>query len=189
MKPGNAIGFCLATTVLLTGFGCQQPDEKIAMDTTRPAELDYLDVWTGHWRVSTEVQLADGETPRTATFDDSYRWVCNRHALINEWTGKTPDGDEEGIGLWTWDPEKKRYRIWQVDSQGTMVTGTVARDANGKTWNFEGTAQNTITGKLRTFEATANMTSDNTIRYVGKSWHDAWKLNPRSEFTGTARRK
>jgi len=185
------LGACLLSLVVLATVGCQQPVKETAMTgpAERPIELDRLDMWTGHWHTASEMRLAGSEKVETFTSDDEWRWACDRRVLINEWTGKAGEENSEGIGLWTWDSLAGKYTIWQGESTGTIVTGTATYDADDNAWHLKGMVKDPNAGKTRVFKATATVTDANTIKFVGTSWHDAWKLKKRGDFSATMRRK
>ncbi len=184
------LSVCLLSLVGLLTLGCQQQTETTTMTLAeRPAELDRLNMWTGHWRTVSEMKPVDTDETKTATADDEWRWACDRRVLINEWTGQKGEENTKGIGLWTWDPFEKQYVIWQVDSTSMIVTGTATFDESDQTWEIEGTIKDPNTGKTRTFEANATMAGANTIEFIGTTWHSAWKLKKAGEFTSTMRRK
>jgi hypothetical protein len=170
----------------LTAAGCQQAQTEMKVE--RPAELDHLDMFVGDWEFTAEKHAADSDKVETATGTDSYRWACNRWVLVDEWEGTAEGEHFEGLMVWTWDPQWKKYRYWGFYPNGATDRGTATYDEEAKAWHFKGKSTNRLTGKTKVGEGTLKCEDEDTISIKACSW-GPWKLKKLAEAKGELRRK
>ena len=117
---------CLLVSALscLAGAGAQDT----AAD--RPAELRVLDKYIGTW----DVVAGSPEDP-AAQGTYTAKWVLDGRFVHTTGTLETADGsnDFKLISLMTYDPNAKKYRVWNFMSNGLTSEAEATWDANTQT--------------------------------------------------------
>lgn len=184
------IGLLTVFAPFLGGCGGPQQNMQEMKPPPRPAELDKLDRLLGRWEGTAEMKMPGVEEPMKSTGINRVEWACDKRVLMENLDLDLDDGSKmTGIGLWTWDPKRGRYRTWFFDSFGSVFQGWAKFANDSDTLNFKGQGTNPMTGKPTYGEGTLQFTTDNTMTWTWKEWDDPLKWGPATEMTGTSQKK
>jgi len=177
--------------VLAGLVGCQQKPVDLAemmKPPPRPPELDRLNLLVGRWENTFEMKMAGSEKPSTGKGTSTASWEADKWLLVERFD-VTMEGDKvSGLGLWTWDPRAKAYRVSWYDSAGNTTSGKATYDDKNRTWQWRAKGYIAKTGQTTTSEGTMRFVDDNTMEWSGTDW-DSWRLRKLMEGKGTSRRK
>jgi len=138
----------------------------------RPAELDRLNAWAGHWSSSGEM-IADGKTTKM-TGSSSVGWECNKHVLVERATD-----DMEGMGksyeiiLYSWDDDAKDYKVGFFNSMGEANMGHMKWDAAKNAFTMRGEGKDPMTKQPSLFEMEIRMPDTKTMEFTWTQWDSA----------------
>lgn len=171
--------------------GCEQKpmsmDEMMA-PPPRPAELDRLSRLVGTWKGTGTMTAAGSDETVQMTGSNTVSWACDKRVLLEKYSSKMGEREFEGIGVWTWDPRGKKYRVWWFDSFGAASEGTVEFDEGSDSFTFYGKSKNPQTGATMVGEGKVHFVSPDVIEWTHTEWN-AWKTKKLMEFKGTSRRQ
>lgn len=160
------------------------------MKPQRPAELDKLNMLAGKWEASGEAKMMGLDKPLTAKGTSQMAWDCDNWYLVEHSDYEMSElGKMKAIGIWTYDPKAKKYRIWWFDSMGATGRGTATFDEETKTWQMKAKGQSPY-GKTAG-RGTTKMLDNNTIEWSWEEW-PAWDLFGMMkvfDMKGTSKRK
>jgi len=102
---------CLGATV------CSAATEKamVAPAGSRPPEYSVLDKFVGTWNAQVEMVSADGKKSAQSS-RNTFAWALNGRFLKDD--GGQVGGSSSFLGLWTYDPQTKRYQSWYFQGPG-----------------------------------------------------------------------
>ena len=184
-------GMC--AVALAAVVGCQQgPPKGMSMDEMmkpppRPAELDRLGSLVGSWEGSGECKMAGQDKSITNKGSNTVTWDCDKRVLVERWEGEMGEGNKmHGIGVWTWDSEDKKYKIYWFDNFGGTGEGEATYNDATRTWTMNSESEGPM-GKT-VGKGTIKMVDNNTMDYTWEEWN-GWKTQKMMEMKGTSRRK
>lgn len=139
----------------------QPKDERLDQG---PPERQALESYLGNWETETVNKTAEW-TPKEVrtTGVATNEWVLGGGLMLQR--GKESSGVET-LQMRTYDPEQKKYRLWNFDSQGRLLEATGQWDQGSKTMTWKADLGNGITGV-------------NIVRFNGDTI--AWKLAAKNE--------
>lgn len=182
---------CLASLGLFALAGCAQNEMNMAdmKAPQRPAELDQLEPWLGHWEGTWECTMPGADKPIKGVGTNTVSWEADRWVMIERMTGDMGEmGKFSGIGIWTWDPESKAFRNWWYDSWGSSGHGMTTYDAATRTWTTKATGINPMTGEKTSGKGTMKMIGRDQLEWTYTEY-DALGLTKTMEMKGTSKRK
>ncbi|MFQ5589764.1 MAG: DUF1579 family protein [Phycisphaerae bacterium] len=185
---------CLRAVVLTLGVGaltgCMPKytiEQLKEMMPERPIELDKLAMFLGEWEGTSETTLCVLDEPLSGTGSRTMEWTLDKRYLVEHGDYDMGElGKMKGVGLWTYDPKAKKYRIWWFDSQGGTARGTATFCDETKTWKMKVKGRNPW-GKSKG-KGTVTFVDDDTIEWEWSEW-DGSGLFKTAETTGTSKRK
>lgn len=174
--------------------GCQQPRIDISemmKAPPRPAELARLDRFVGTWEGQAEMSAPGSDKVVTSNGVNTVSWEADGWVLVEhlEVEMGQEGGKMTGVGLWTWDPQARKYRTWWFDNYGAVNQGTASYDEGSDTWRMKGKAHYAGRGKTTAYEGTSRMIDDDTITWEYTEWASPWKLNKLMHIKGTSHRR
>jgi hypothetical protein len=183
---------CVATLLVVVLAGCQAPKadlDELMKPPPRPVELDQLEMLVGTWEGAGEMKVAGADEVMTSHGVETTAWEGDKWLLVSRFDYSLGEqGKAIGVGIWTWDPKAKKYRLWAFDNYGYCETGTATYDEDSRTWRLKTKSRNPGTGESYVGEGTLTMPDDDTQEWEFTYWDD-WKLNKCFEMAGTSRRK
>lgn len=157
----------------------------------RPAELDRLSAWVGHWTGTGDMVIytPEGEQKMTTTGTEHVTWACDRRFLQSTFSyGMGEMGEMTGVSMMTWCPDEKEYVSWYFDSFGGVGEAEMTYDAARGLWVMESEGKNPMTGRAVQGSGTVKMAKDNMSNewnYVEKDVGTGKKI---MEITGKSRK-
>lgn len=176
---------------LLALSGCAQSEMNMAdmRAPQRPAELDQLEPWLGHWEGTWECTMPGSDQPVKGVGTNTVSWEADRWVMIERMTGDMGEmGKFSGIGIWTWDPEGKCFRNWWYDSWGSSGHGKTTYDAATRTWTTTSSGTNPMTGEKTHGKGTMKMIGRDKLEWTFTEY-DGLGLTKMMEMKGTSTRK
>jgi hypothetical protein len=184
--------FALVVLIGLVG-GCTPTMDIEAikqMKPARPAEMERLAAFIGHWETSAETKMVclNQVLPTKGVTDNS--WEGDGWYLVERGEYEMGElGTVHEFGVWTWDSAAKTFRTMRFDSFGGTRTGTGTFDEKSRTW--------TVKARLRSpwgssvDRGTIKIVDDHTLEWTWREWPawDVLRLFPVAEFRGTSKRK
>ena len=176
--------------LLAAPLGCMPKmtvDQIKQMQPARPVELDRLDMLLGRWETEGQVKLSVLDEPLRTTGTNEAVWSLDRRMLIEHAElNMGALGKLTGMSIWTWDPSRKKYRMWWFDSFGETSEAMVTYNEATETWHMSGTGQkwgyNTRgRGTLRRIDA-------DTLEWTWQEW-DRLGLFKLADMKGLSRRQ
>lgn len=137
------------------------------------AEHKLLGKWLGHWSGTGELKATPMGPGGTMTWTEDCSWFGGTEfSVVCKSKGDGPMGSMKGLGIIGYDPGKKVYTHYGVDSTGWSGFAEGSRD--GDVWTFE----SDVTMEGNTFHSRfkMNMVSPNEMTFVwemsqdGKDW-------------------
>lgn len=185
-------GIAAIGLVALALFGCQAKPmdmDQAMKPPPRPAELDRLEKLVGVWVGDATMKMHGSPDFMTSHGVETVSWEADGWVLISRFKYSMGDEDKmSGMGIWTWDPKAKKYRMWHFDSLGGSGVGTMTYDEEDDTWYFEGQGHNPYKGEKTVGEGWSKFTDANTQEWHWTEW-GPWKLKKIMEGEGVSRRK
>lgn len=183
---------CLAV-VALPGCGDPAACDMQAQQgmSERPAELDRLNGWVGHWTGTGDMVMytPEGEKKMTTTGTEHVTWACDRRFLQSTFSyGMGDMGTMNGVSMMTWDPHEKEYDSWYFDSFGGVGEGEMKYDEARGLWVMESEGKDPMTGRPIKGAGTVKMAPDgmsNEWTYTEKDVASGRKV---MEIKGTSRK-
>lgn len=182
----------MSVIALLAAAGCQQgPPKGMSMEDMmkpppRAAELDRLESLVGNWEGTGECKMGGSNETIATRGSNTVRWDCEKRVLVEHWEGEMGEGNKmRGIGIWTWDPEVKKYRMWWFDNFGGTGEGLATYNDSTRTWTMQAKSKSPM-GKTAG-KGTVKMVDNNTMNYTWEEWN-SWKTQKMMEMNGTSKR-
>ena len=121
------------------------------------AEMKVLEGFVGTWKIKQATKTGDGREIKATGFTTT-RFVLGGRYL--EYVTRTNPGEQESLGMFTYDEARKEYRSWFFMSGGQHSEWSGTWDAKTKTLTRTATLQR---GNKAT--ATATFVNDDTIDF------------------------
>ncbi len=136
--------------------------------TTIPGKYhERLKYFVGEWESKGEVDIAGLHHTLSGSGTLTYAWDCDRWCLIERDAFDMDElGKMGGVGLWSYDTKRKKYRLSWVDSMGGTARGTAKYDDSSSTWNIKAKSRSpfgTITGR-----GTLTAVDNDTVEWTWK---------------------
>ncbi len=158
MKRGRIVSVFVLVGVFMTGtlFAQSAPQAKPG------PEVQKLGYFVGEWKFEGDSKQSPfgpagkfSGTDKCEWFDGGFQVVCHSEA-------SGPTGKSTGLSVFAYDPEKKQYTYYAIDSTGfnVLATGTVT----GDTWSYNWSG--TVSGKPAQIRATVQTTEGS---YTGRT--------------------
>jgi hypothetical protein len=185
-RCGVMLAICAA--VALVGCGPKMDMEKLKeMQPQRPAELDLLNMWVGHWVGEGEMEMKGMEEEVTMRGESSISWDCDNWVLTEKGKFSMADMDPmTGTGMWAYDSKAKKFRMCWMDSSGGASRATAKYDPETRTWKMKGHSH-TPCGKT-TGRGKSVFIDDDTIEWEWAEYTFLGLIKV-MEFEGTSRRQ
>jgi hypothetical protein len=165
-------------------------EETKQTQSGRPAELDKLSMFEGRWVGTGEAKIAGLEEVLPVKGTWQAGWECDGWYLVSREEVETGEsGTTKGLGIWTWDPARKKYRTWWFGSDGAGVAATTTHDEATATWILKfkshGPSGSTV-GR-----GCVKMVDDDTMEWSWVEWPawDVLRFFKAVELKGTYKRK
>jgi hypothetical protein len=192
MVKTTASTLCLATMMLATLVGCQQPKTDLSemmKPPERPAELDRLEMFVGTWKGVAEMSVPGSDEVMTSKGVETMGWDADKWLLVSHFEyGAEGESPTRGVAIWTWDPRAGKYRVWTFDNHGYCEEGSATYDEDTGIWRFKTKSRSQVTGREFSGEGKLKMADDSTMDWDWTVW-DGWKLRKLFEMKGTTRRQ
>jgi hypothetical protein len=148
------------------------------------AEHEVLGMWVGHWSGSGEMKPGPFGPGGPMQWTEDCSWFGgSKFHVVCKSKGTGPMGPTKGLGIMGYDPGKKVYTHYGIDSSGW--TGHSDGTRSGDTWTFRTTetmeGQTYHTRFTMTMETPTDMTFTWEMSEDGKTWT--------SVFEGTSEKK
>lgn len=127
---------CAGCWALLAGCESQQMNMDMMQPAPRAAELDRLDSFVGRWEESFECTMPGADQPMTGKGVTEMSWACDKRVLMSHMDGTMGADKFSGVGMWTWDPEDKKFRTFWADSMGEAADGCAWYDEQAQVWHM-----------------------------------------------------
>jgi hypothetical protein len=105
--------------------------------TTRPPELERLDVFVGRWITEGETVASAQAAAEQIVASDVYQWAPGGHFLMHPAYGRIGSVDVGGLEVIGYDPATGQYRTHFFDSQGNVLGETLT--CKDGVWTWHGT--------------------------------------------------
>ncbi len=124
--------------VLLTGCMPKMTIEDMKnLKPQRPPELDKLNAFVGRWSGTSQMEMAGIDEVITGSATSEVKWDGDGWFLVDKYQASMGDaGEMNAIGVWTYDPQSKKYRTFWADNTGGTGAGTIRHDEKTGTWKF-----------------------------------------------------
>ena len=143
-----------ALAVLAITAGMFTPHRAIA---DVPAEMKVLEGFVGTWKIEQVTKTSNGQEIKATGFTTT-RFILGGRYL--EYVTRTNPGEQESLGMFTYDEARKEYRSWFYTSGGQHSEWSGTWDSKTKTLTRTATLQR---GNKAT--ATATFVNDDTIDF------------------------
>lgn len=189
MNSRNVLFLATALGALALICGCQPPDMSAMQPPDRPTELDKLNMFVGSWRGETEMHMpGSDETMHTVGHSQS-QWAADGWVLLEKYSAEIGEDHEiNGVGVWWWDPQARKYRMWWHDDSGTVSTGTATYDENTHTWKMHGKSKSLYKHYSTIHKGTITMLDEDTMQWEHAEYGPLG-LKKYFELSGTSHRK
>lgn len=184
-----------ACVVGATLAGCQQPGQNMpAMQDMKPPprapEMAHLDKWIGTWNGTSQFKMPGSDKTTSGTGQNTVTSVCDGRYVMEQMDGDMGDmGKMSMIGMYTWDPAKKKYRAWWFDSHGGAAEGWMTYNDQTKTWSMDASGHNPAMGMSTVGEGTMKLPDDNTMEWTWTEYEKTmFGKKKMMDITGTSTR-
>jgi len=164
----NRLGLALMAIPLSATLGCSmnKSEGDPMAKPARPAELDRLNDWVGTWKNSGTMKMAGSDETMTMNGTNTVQWDIGQRYISERMSATDNKGNKfEGVGLWTYDPKIKKYRIWWFDDYGGASAGTATYNEGTRTWTFKGKNRNMPMGVTTTSVGKATWTDNRSMTW------------------------
>jgi len=186
-------------TVLVSGCHNKPKAMSMAMEKPlQPVQMKNLDRFVGKWSGTAELAPATAEKMRKAmpvsdtgkpmqtsfAGGEEWTWMMDGMTLRHEGWYEMGEGKKKNYAeVWTWDPHKRKYRIFAVDNWGGHGDGWATANASGDTFHvrMNGTDSRGHTSKEA---GTVTFKNPNTIEWTWSVHGPEGKM----DFMGTSKR-
>lgn len=181
----SAIVLAAVAAVALTGCAPKMTVAEMKDQMPkRPAELDRLNMFVGHWEGTGECRMEMLDEPLKTQGVSEIQWAGDNWYLVEQ--GRFTMGDFEpmkGLGTWSYDTHAKKYRSTWVDSMGSTGLGEATYDEKTGTWKWSGDTYGPW-GKSR-ISGTLKFPDENTMEWT---MAEHMGLAKTMEMKGTSKR-
>lgn len=175
-----------AATLFMVGCESPQPMDMSSMQPPpRAPELDKLGLLIGSWEGSGECVMPGAEGPMKNTGKSSITWEADRTVALERFEGSMGESKFSGLGLWTWDPSAKKYKVFWTDNYGSQSHGEATFDEATRTWKMA--MKNAGPMGNTSGSGTTRLVDDNTMEWSYTEWN-ALKTKKTMEMKGTSKR-
>jgi hypothetical protein len=123
---------------------CDDQTKKPTEAAPKPAELKVLDRLIGMWKDEATFKVSEWTSKeKQETYIYRNEWTLNSRFVQSR--GRSFDGDAEDLQIITFDAEKKTFRRWYFDSEGTINESTGTWDDTSRTLTWTGDLGDGIT--------------------------------------------
>jgi len=185
------VPFVAACGLLVLATGCMPKmtiEQMRKQRAKRPAELDMLNKFVGHWEgTGTGRMPMLEEEELTSHGTEDVKWEGDGWYLV-QYANYTMGGlgDLKGTMIWYWDfVDKKIKNIW-VDTMGTMSVGSVKYNEKTGVWHMKSKSRGPWGRSAAA--GTMKFTDDDTMEWTWTEW-DGLKLMKFMEMSGLSHRK
>ena len=142
-RNGSYVMLAIFATVLVAGCMPKMTVTQIkAIQPARPWQLDRLEMLLGRWTTTGEVTMSVLDSVLKTRGTNEASWSMDRRMLIDHAELEMGElGRLTGMSVWTWDPTRKKYRMWWFDSFGETSEANVTYNEATETWHMSGTGQ------------------------------------------------
>ena len=160
----------VSAILLLSGFALAQE----AMEAPKPtAEHKALEWWLGSWAGEGEMKPGPFGEGGPMKWTEECSWFADSgFHIVCKSKGDGPMGPMKGLGIIGYNPEKKVYTHYGIDSSGW--TGHAEGTLSGDAWTFQ--SEETMEGKTFHTRYTMTKKSDTVMTFSwdmsedGKNW-------------------
>jgi hypothetical protein len=134
------------------------------MAPERGPEHERLGFWIGEWMMEGKVNENPMMPAGPTSGSEKCEWFDGKFAVICHTKGKSPMGEETGLGILSYNAEAGVYTYYGVNSSGWAMTTVPRGTIDGKTWVYDDESEMggmTIKGRY-----TITETSENTFDYT-----------------------
>jgi hypothetical protein len=158
----------------------------------RPAELDRLNSWVGHWTLTFDMTVYTPQGPKMSSHKgtEETAWSAdNRYLVTNSDYDMGEAGRMIGVSMMTWDEREKIYRNWWFDNFGEIGEGRTGYCEESKEWRLYTTGHNLATGERSTGYGTTKFTDENTVDWTWCEFEETLLVSKKTmEMKGTSKR-
>jgi hypothetical protein len=177
----------LAAALAAGLWGCDKPEMSMEgmKPPPRPAELGQLEWMVGKWQGGGECEMAGTDQPMKWTGVNEIGWEANGWVLMERMEGEFGGEKMSGIGLWSWNPDKKNFDVFWADSFGGMSHGTAYYDSADQTWHSKARSKGPMGESIGT--GTTRQVGSDRMDWTYTEW-DKWKTTKYFDMKGWAER-
>jgi Protein of unknown function (DUF1579) len=150
----------------------ETPTQDVPRDEGPPPELQHFNGTIGIWDTTTKYRFA----PEMPIFEsrsvETVRWGANKQFLISEQHGLMPDGWINALGIITWIPRNREYKVVELYQTGEVLERTMEIEGNLRKVIY----YRRLEGRLIRSELTGEEVSDTEYKFhcectdEGKTW-------------------
>lgn len=170
----------------LAGCAAPQVDFAKIQPPPRATELDHYKAFVGTWTWEAELVNATDQYKKW-TGTASWQWALEDRCLQGNISVQSGDRKFTSMGLWTWNPQKKKYEWCMFNNWGYPQEGSATYDEATKTWHmpYESTG---LDGTASRGVYTMKVVDADTLEWTCQEWADHLHLVKKMEMKGTYKR-
>ena len=177
----------LVAAMLLPGCAAPTIDFTTIEQPPRAEELSAYDVFVGKWIWQAEVVNAEGPD-KNWTGTAQWRWTLNDRTLHGLMSAKSANTGFDAAGVWSWNPQSKKYIWWMFNNWGYPQQGTANYCDESKTWTMTFTSVG-LDGTTSYGCYQIKVLDNNTLEWTLDEWADLFHMFKKLEMKGTYRRE
>ncbi len=179
MKRMYVVAALSLFALLVIAAGCQRPKmSEMMVQPERPAALDKLDVFVGTWTGESTATMPNSDEKLTGTGVNKVYWTADNWLLVEELEVTMENGEKmKGMGVWTYDPSIKKFRVHWFDNWGMIATATSHYDEDAGLWRMKGKSEMLAKNFTSHGKGTAKMVGPDTME-----WHHSEYMGPLMMF-------
>jgi hypothetical protein len=173
-------------SVMLAGCAAPTIDLTTIQRPARPVELDAYNVFLGKWDWTAEVVNAEG-ADKHWTGTAEWRWTLDDRTLHGLISAKSTNAEFDAAGVWSWNPNSKKYIWWMFNNWGYPQEGTATYREDSQTWTMDYKAIG-LDGTPSFGRYVMKVVDSNTLDWTMVEWADFCHLVKKLEMKGTYKR-
>jgi len=118
----------------MVALGCMLPPIAASQVDARPAELQRLQFYVGHWNETGEMRSDPSEPFRSVAGGETCSWTAGGYAVVCEERTEGPGGGWEGAYILSYDAAGRQYHVYGTEKPGNNMHAVGRLDGDRWIW-------------------------------------------------------
>jgi hypothetical protein len=118
----------------MVGLSCMLPRAAASQVASRPAEVQRLEFYVGHWNETGEMRDDPNQPFMDVAGGETCKWSAGGYAVLCEERTEGPGGGWDGAYILSYDAAGRQYHVYGTEKPGNNIHAVGSLDGDRWTW-------------------------------------------------------